>query len=376
MAQEEGQERTEPATPKRLREARERGQVVRSRELNTTAVLLASAGALLLLGGGMVEGLRALLRHGLAFDRARIFDNAALGVALERGALEALVTAAPLLAVTVIASLLAPMALGGWSFSTRAFSFQWDRLDPIKGLGRVFAWRGLIELVKALAKFSLVAVAAIVVIWNLSGPMLGLGNEPLERALAHAAHLVGWSFLVLSLAMLVIAAADVPFQLWDYARQLRMTRQELKDEHKETEGRPEVRSRIRGLQRELARRRMMAEVPKADVIVTNPTHYAVALRYEEGRMAAPLVIAKGRDLIAMQIRQVGAASRVPQMSAPPLARALYHSTELNRPIPAGLYLAVAQVLAYVYQLRRARSEGGAAPLPPKDLPIPAELKRD
>lgn len=376
MAQEEGQERTEPATPKRLREARERGQVVRSRELNTTAVLLASAGALLLLGGGMVESLRALLRHGLAFERARIYDNAALGAALERGALDALVAAAPLLAVTVVASLLAPMALGGWSFSTQAFSFQWERLDPIKGLGRVFAWRGLIELVKALAKFTLVAVAAVVLIWNLSGPMLGLGNEPLERALTHTAHLVGWSFLVLSLAMLVIAAADVPFQLWDYARQLRMTRQELKDEHKETEGRPEVRSRIRGLQRELARRRMMAEVPKADVIVTNPTHYAVALRYEEGRMAAPLVVAKGRDLIAMHIRQVGAASRVPQMSAPPLARALYHSTELNRPIPAGLYLAVAQVLAYVYQLRRARSEGGAAPLPPNDLPIPDEWKRD
>src|SRR3989338_3345545 len=154
MAQEEGQERTEPATPKRLREARERGQVVRSRELNTTAVLLASAGALLLLGGGMVESLRALLRHGLAFDRARIYDNAALGVALERGALDALVAATPLLAVTVVASLLAPLALGGWSFSTQALSFQWERLDPIKGLGRVFAWRGLIELVKALAKFT------------------------------------------------------------------------------------------------------------------------------------------------------------------------------------------------------------------------------
>jgi flagellar biosynthetic protein FlhB len=211
-------------------------------------------------------------------------------------------------------------------------------------------------------------------LWHKAGEFLVLSELSVEGGLTTAAHLIIWSFLMISLGTILIAAIDVPFQLWQHSRQLRMTRQEVRDEMKESEGRPEVKQQIRRLQRELAQRRMMQEVPKADVIVTNPTHFAVALRYDAGKMRAPRVVAKGADLIARNIRTIGAEHRVPVFEAPPLARALFYGAELDQEIPEGLYLAVAQVLAYVMQLRDPRP--GAMPTPPGDLPIPPELRRD
>lgn len=272
----------------------------------------------------------------------------------------------------VVAALLGPIALGGWSFSSKAISFNWGKLDPVKGLGRIFAWRGFMELVKTLIKFIVVTTISALLLWQLAGQLLILGDEPLRQGLAHAAQILAWSFLGLSGVLILIALVDVPFQIFQHNRELKMTKQEVKDEMKETEGRPEVKSRIRTIQREMAQRRMMEEVPKADVVIVNPTHFAVALRFDYN-MNAPRVVAKGADLIAARIRKLADQHDVLVFSAPPLARALYFSTELNQEIPAGLYVAVAQVLAYVFQLKRATVEGEFRPQPPTELPVPDEF---
>ncbi len=374
MESDRGQERTESATPKRLREAREKGQIARSRELNTMVLVLATAGGMLFLGASLLRGLGDLMRESLHLTRSAAFDASAGPQAFMHAVVEMLVRFAPLGLIMLFAALLAPLALGGWSFSPEALGFKWDRLDPIRGFGRLLSVRSLMELLKSLAKFVLLAAIASALLWHKSGTILGLGTEPLGVALPHLAHMLGWSLLTLCLGLVVIAAVDVPYQLWDHARDMKMTRQEVRDEFKETDGRPEVKAQIRRMQREMSKRRMMAEVPKADVIVTNPTHYAVALRYEQSRMRAPRVVAKGGDLIAEQIRKIGAEHGVAVLSAPPLARALYFSTELGREIPAGLYLAVAKVLAYVYQLRSRGAEPGSEPIP--DLEIPDDLRRD
>lgn len=376
MAEETGQERTEQPTPKRLRDAREKGQVARSRELSTLVVMLASSLGMLMLGRGMISGLVDVFRTALQPQRSQVFDPGAITAMLSQAGVHTLAAMGPFTVLLVVAALVSPLALGGLTFSAEALTFKWEKLDPVKGLGRVFGWRGLMELVKALAKFLIIGIAAAALMWSLAGAILALGGESVRAGLASTAHLLVWAFTGMSLALAAIAVVDVPFQVWNHNRELKMTRQEIKDEFKETEGRPEVKGKIRNLQREMARRRMMSEVPKADVIVTNPTHYAVALRYDPDTHNAPIVVAKGRDFIAQQIRRIGTAYHVAELSAPPLARAIYHSTELDAPIPAGLYLAVAQVLAYVYQLKRAQEHGGERPVPPTDLPIPEDMKRD
>lgn len=377
MAENDGQERTEQPTPKRLQEAREKGQVPRSRELSTAATLLAGAGAFLILGEPMVRSLVGLMTGGLTLRREDVFDTTVLAARLAGGLIDGVWLAAPLFLLSIVAALAAAVALGGWSFSTEALSFKPEKLDPVKGLGRVFSWRGVVEMLKGLAKFVVVATVAVLFL-QLQGPrFLGLGAEPLMQGLAHTGNLVGWAFLSVSAAMLLVVAVDVPFQLWDHNRQLKMTKQEIKEEFKQTEGSPDVKARQRRIQMQMAQRRMMEEVPKADVVITNPTHYAVALRYDQREMNAPVVVAKGADLLAARIRTLAGENDVPILSAPPLARSLYHTTELGNPIPAGLYRAVAQVLAYVYHLRQGPiyNRDGTTPNL-DDLPIPEDLRRD
>ncbi len=374
MAESDGQERTEQATPKREQDAREKGQVPRSRELNTVAALLAAAAALIIMGESLTRSLAAQMQRGLSLSREQVMDTTALPARFLEAVVEAMLTLMPFFALMVVVAIAAAAALGGWAFS--AISFKWDKLDPIKGMGRVFAWRGLVEMLKGMAKFLLVALAALLLLKMLGQQFLGLGRESLPQGLAHVGDLLSWAFLVLSATLLLVVLIDVPFQLWDHQRQMRMTKQEVRDEHKQTEGSPEVKGRIRRMQMEIAQRRMMAEVPKADVVVTNPTHYAVALRYDQARGDAPVVVAKGTDLVALKIRTVAQENDVPVLEAAPLARALYHSTELDQPIPVGLYRAVAMVLAYVYHLRQGPmySREGVVNMP--DLPIPDDLRRD
>lgn len=368
----DGQEKTEEATPKRQEEARNKGQVPRSRELTTMAMLLMAAIAMTFMGERMVVQLGDIMRLGLAVERAKIFDPWSVielfGQAVSLGILLML----PFLVLMVATALAAPVALGGWAFSTEALAFKFDKLNPVTGLKRIFAARGVMELVKALAKFLLIGLIGALLLWHFLPQLMGLGREDPAVGLAHAGQILSRSFVILSASLALIAAIDVPFQLWDHAKNLKMTRQEVRDEHKNTEGKPEVKAKVRTMQREIAQRRMMSEVPKADVVITNPTHYAIALRYDADKMAAPVVVAKGVELVASQIRTVAVANKVPIFEAPPLARALYYSTEIDQQVPAGLYLAVAQVLAYVFQLR-ATVRGGPVPVPPEDIPVPDEF---
>jgi len=308
------------------------------------------------------------LREGLTLERATLYDDNALLVAFRSAISAALESLAPFMLTVIVAAAVTPALLGGWSFSTKAIAFKIDKLNPLKGLKRVFGANGLMELLKTLAKFALVGAVAVLMLRTLTGEILSLGDQPLLSALGHAAHLILLTLLVVSTPLLIIAAIDAPFQLHQHMKQLKMTRQEIRDESKETDGNPEVKGRIRMLQQEQANRRMMDEVPTADVVITNPTHFAIALRYDPDRMSAPKVVAKGADELARRIRESAGEHGVPLMSAPPLARALYRPTDLNDEIPARLYAAVAQVLTWVFQLRQA-DDLGLSPPPPPNIDI-------
>jgi len=271
-----------------------------------------------------------------------------------------------------VAAILPPFFLNAWVFAPKALVPDLQRMNPLSGLGRMFSWNSLMELGKAVLKATLVGGVAVLLISRQRDAIFGLLAEPLESGLAHAGDMLMFSFLMLVLTLLIVVAADVPFQLWQYYHKLKMTKDEVKQEMKEMMGDPMVKGRIRSLQMQAARRRMMQAVPQADVIVTNPTHYAVALAYKAG-MAAPKVVAKGTGVIALKIRELAAEHAVPTLEAPPLARALYKHGDLDKEIPGGLYAAVAEVLAYIYQLARWRETGGAYPVPPQQLPVPPEL---
>lgn len=357
-------ERTEQPTAKRLEQAREQGQVARSSDLSAAAVLLLAAGGLELLGGWSGAQLHALMREGLSLSRERSLDESAAVGAFASLASHALYACAPLFALTVLAALAAPIALGGRGFHPQALVPDFSRLSPGAGFARMFSLNGAVELAKAFAKFLALALVAALVLWQQSGAILGLSAQPAPVAIMHAASMAAFALLMLAGTLALIAAVDVPWQLWRYREGLRMTRAQVREELKETEGAPEIKGRIRKIQNERARRRMMREVPKADVVVVNPTHFAVALRYDEQRMRAPVVVAKGQDLIAARIRALAEEHRVPIFEAPPLARALHRHVELGAEIPASLYVAVAQVLTYLAQVRAARRDGATPPPPP------------
>jgi len=361
---ESGAERTEQATPKRLEEARKKGQVPRSSELSIAAVCIAAAAAIYSLGGMAAGNFADLMRDSLSLSPAAVMSEGVIWPALTAAGARALWIILPVLGATFVAALAAPIVIGGWNFTGQALVPQFSRLNPVAGFGRMWSSRGLVELGKGLAKVGVIGVIAWVLLKGLTPQLMGLTSEPLRQAIGHSAELAGYSLLVLACGLAVIAAVDVPFQLWQHARDLRMTRQEVREEYKESEGSPETRGRIREAQRALARGRMLHDVPKADVIVTNPTHYAVALRYDENKNRAPIVVAKGTELLALKIREIATESGVPIVEAPPLARALYKSVELGREVPAALYVTVAQVLTYVYQLRAARERGATPPPPP------------
>ena len=357
------QDKTEEATPKRREDARKKGNVPRSRELSTTCVMLGGASGLLLLSGPLATNITSGMSAALAVERQHIFDPQYMPQAFASMMSHALVGLLPLGLVVLLSLFAGTAMIGGWSFSTSALAFKAERLNPLKGLKRIFGANSINELLKALAKFTFVAVAAISWLWHSSDELLQLGRQPVHTAITSAISRAGLSLLIVSTALIAIALADVPFQLWKHKKELKMTRQEVRDEHKDLEGRPEVKQRIRSMQQQLANRRMMEQVPDADVIITNPTHYAVALKYEDGGMRAPKVIAKGKDLVAARIRKLAEIHNIPCFGAPPLARALYSSTRLGQEIPGGLYTAVAQVLAYVYQIRDLVRTGIDIPKP-------------
>lgn len=372
MAEDSDLERTEPASQRRLEQAREEGQVPQSRELSAFLVLMAGAGALWAMGGWLAQRVGGAVSRGLTFDRTAAFDATALPAVFLGQAWEALVSIGPLFLIMVAAALAGPFMLGGLNFSSKALAADWTRLDPLKGFGRMFSMQSVGELVKAIFKSLLVGGVVVWVVLHEKDHLFALMGQPVEAGLQSMGRTILFSTLVIVGAMLLIVAADVPFQLWQYHSKLRMTKEEVRKEMKELEGDPQLKARIRSQQREIARRRMMAAVPKAQVVVTNPTHFAVALAYDE-KMPAPRVVAKGRGIIAQRIREIAGEHGVPLLEAPPLARALYAHTEIDDIIPAALYRAVAEVMAYVYQLNAYLARGGKPPQAPAELPVPAEL---
>ena len=374
---EQGQEKTEEATPKKREDSRKQGQVPRSREFNTFFMMLASSVALIFMGGDLITGLLTVLSEGFQPTRAQIFEPKYMLEAFFDSVIVALKFLAPFFILLVFVAVASSLTIGGWNFSMKAIVPKSSKLNPLKGLKRIFGAKGLVELSKALAKFFIISIIAVLLLQGYADTLLLVGRQAIEPAIATIGTELVWFFFLLSLSLLIIAAADAPFQLWDSAKQIRMSKDEVKQEHKNQEGSPETRARVRQAQRELAMKRMMAEVPEADVIITNPTHYAVAVKYNQNSAGAPIVVAKGVDLIAERIRLVAGEHKVPILSSPALARAIFYSTEIDEEIPAGLYMAVAKILAFIFQLRDKPGTDFSSPLSYEDdVPIPDDLRRD
>jgi len=374
--QDSSQEKTEEPTPRRLQKARDEGQVPRSKELGTTMVLVMGAAGLLMFGPFMSERIAAMAKHSFSFDRDTAFDTGMMTSYLDASALEAAIALAPWLVVVLIAAFAGPLLVGGWLFSGKAITPKLDRLNPLSGLKRMFSANSLVELFKAWAKVLVVGTVAWLTLMFFFQDAMRIQYESTESAIDHAVTIIIWSVLALCASTALIAIVDVPWQIYSFTKKMRMSMQEIKDEYKETEGKPEVKSKVRQLQREVAQRRMMADVPEADVVITNPTHYSVALRYDAGASAAPVLLAKGSDRVALKIREIAKENNVPQMQAPPLARALFTHTKVGDEIPEGLYVAVAQVLAYIYQMDQFAKGKGPKPERKPDMPIPRDLRVD
>ncbi|WP_086480810.1 flagellar biosynthesis protein FlhB [Oceanospirillum sanctuarii] len=373
---EDGQEKTEDPTPKRIQEAREKGDVPRSKDLNTMLLTLVAAAALLTLGPIIAEALMEVFRYNFSISRGDLFDTQGMFRHLTHSVKESLTGMLPTMAVLVLATLIAPISLGGWNFSTQALAPKFSRLNPIEGIKRLFSMNSLVELLKSIAKVAVVGVSAVLVFLAYRMELPYLAWMAPELAFGRMVEILAWVAIWISSSLILIVLIDVPFQLHQYNEKMKMTLQEVKDEMKNTEGKPEVKGRIRQLQREMANRRMMADVPKADVIITNPTHYAVALKYDEsGVLGAPELLAKGGDELAMKIREIAEANDIPVLQIPPLSRAIYYSTEIGDIIPEGLYMAVAQVLAYVYQLKQSKSGKASHPGKTPSPEIPSEYKK-
>ncbi|KJZ02100.1 flagellar biosynthesis protein FlhB [Pseudoalteromonas piscicida] len=375
MAEDSGQERTEEPTSKKIDDARKKGQIARSKELGTTFVLLFSAIALLLYGPGIGKALYNVMGRMLSLNRNETYDTTKMFAVWGDIAAELLFPMAMFVFIIAIAGIVGNTLLGGFNFSWQAAAPKASKMSPMKGLKRMLGPQAAIELLKSVLKFVLVAGFAILLINMYFNEILHLSIEQIPSSIEHALEIIAWMFLALSCTMIVISAIDAPYQSYNHHKQLKMTLQEVKDEYKNSEGDPQIKARIRRTQREMSQRRMMQEVPDADVVVTNPTHYSVALKYDTERAGAPIVIAKGVDELAMQIRKIAKGNEVPIVESPVLTRSLYHTTEVGDQIPEQLFTAVAQVLAYVFQLNRFQKGKGKRPVAlTRDLPIPDDLK--
>lgn len=373
MAEDSDLEKTEQASPKRLEKAREEGDVPRSRELATVSVLLAAGLGMFALQNHLGDALKTSLSSGLSLERSAAFDPSFLLTTISDSILALLIAFAPFALLLIVVAIGSPVLIGGWIFSGKAFTPNFNRLNPMRGISNMLSKNAGVELIKSILKALLVGAVAYIVISRDMEPILALSSQPIKASIADVGNLMLMGFLSVVGALVLIAAIDVPYQLYHYAHKLKMTKEEVRQEAKESEGNPEIKARVRQQQREMAKRRMMSEIPKADVVITNPTHYAVAIKYKEDGMHAPVVVAKGADAIALKIREIAKENNVLTMESPKLARALYAHTELGDEIPEALYSAVAEVLAYVFQMRIFKKEGGFRPDIPKTLPVPEAL---
>lgn len=377
MAEEDSSaEKSQEPTPKRQQQASDEGDTVRSRELNTMAILLAGSAGLLMFGGYMINAVRGIMNHNLVLTREQIFDTGAMLRHLDISVLEGMRSLLPLFVILLVAAILGPISLGGWNVSLKAIMPKASRMNPLAGIKRMFGPKALMELAKAAAKVIVVAAIGLLIFFLNTERIIAISDEPLLSAMSHTMIILGWSVLGMSCAMILITLVDVPFQIHSHTQKLRMTLQQVKDEMKDSEGKPEVKQRIRQLQYQMTQNRMMSALPQADVIITNPQHYAVALKYQQGGDTAPVMIAKGVDFMALKIKEVASLHKITIVESPVLARAIFYNTKLDEEIPEGLYKAVAQVLAYVFQLRQFSRGKGPRPILSTDLPVPEELRHD
>ncbi|MFD2180245.1 flagellar biosynthesis protein FlhB [Veronia pacifica] len=377
MAESDGQERTEEATPRRREQAREKGQVPRSRELASASVLVIGAIALMWFGQDLGAAIMKVMAEMFSLSREEIYDVHRLWLILSNSIWYLFWPLAIILITLFVAALVGAAGVGGVSFSWEAARPKLSKMNPLSGIKRMFGKQSLVELIKSILKVTLVSGMAVLIMWSNLDDFHQLTLEQFPTNLYHAMEMLLDFVLLICLSLLIVVAIDIPFQIWQHNEQLKMTKQEIKDEFKDTEGKPEVKGRIRMLQREMAQRRMMAEIPTADVVITNPEHYSVALRYDSAMDRAPVVVAKGIDFTAMKIREIATEYDIDIVPAPPLARAVYYSTELEQQIPDGLFTAVAQLLAYVFQLKQFKKGRGRRPqaIKPDQLPIPSDLRR-
>ncbi len=365
MAENDDQEKTEQASEKRLRESREKGEVASSRDLSAALITLIVTATLLSMHSWIGTQMRLIMRAGLVHSRQALFDESTMGHTLATTGFLALKMLAPVLGAALLATFIAPVLMGGFVFSIKALAPKPEKLNPLEGLKKMVSMNGLVELGKSLLKVILVGGVLALVLWQARSQIMGSLSGDVHEGIGRTMGALGHAGLMFAGALGLVGLVDAGWQKYSFAKKMRMTKQEVRDEHKETEGNPELKGHVRSMQQQMSQRRMMEDMPSADVVITNPTHFAVALRYDENGDGAPRVLAKGLDVMALQIRQIAKAHHIPQVEVPPLARALYHTTKIGREIPASLYVAVAQVLAYVYRLNLATSTDAEAPEPPK-----------
>ena len=373
MAEESDLEKSEQASSTRLEKAYEEGDVPRSRELATCVLLFTAGLSVWGLGSHLNSAMKDLLSAGMTFDSKLAFNTESSLGRLSDQIIDLLIAFAPLGVALMVAALAAPILVGGWNFSTNLLVPNFERLDPIKGMGNLFSKNSLVELVKAIAKAILIGVVAYFVIAADFAQLITLSLVPVEVGLAETGLFLVKAFVFIVGALVVIALVDVPYQLYSYAEKHKMSIHELKQESKEGNGNPEIKAKIRQQQREMSRRRMMSNVQKADVIITNPTHYSVAIQYKEGDMRAPILLAKGADTLALRIREIAKEHEILILESPKLARAIYANTELDTEIPEALYLAVAEILAFVFQVKNFNGRSGTYPSQPHNIVVPDEL---
>jgi flagellar biosynthetic protein FlhB len=373
MADDSDLEKTEQASPKRVEKAREDGDVPRSKELATCMLLFAAGLGFLMFGSGLSAAMKGYFIDAFNFKRDAVFNSEILLNEEVHGLTNVLLALLPLGLILFVVAMFSQVIIGGWNFNVNALVPNFNRLNPLRGITNMISTNALVELIKAILKATVVGIIAFVVISTDYPAILSLSMMPLAVGISSMGSMLVHGFLMIVFGLVLIAAIDVPYQLMHYSSKLKMTKEEVRQESKEANGNPEIKARVRQQQREVARRRMMAEIPKADVIITNPTHYAVAIKYTEGGVGAPKLIAKGADEVALRIRQIAKDNKVPMLESPKLARALFAHSELGDEIPVALYSAVAEVLAFVYQLRTFNQQGGAYPNEPKNVQVPDEL---
>ncbi len=374
MAESSSEEKTEEPTSRRLSKAREEGQVARSTELPAAAVTIAVLGFLFLTGGVLVSKLAEAFESGLNFDRKIVHSPNLLPAIFAHKIFESFILIAPLLLLTAAVAIAASGATGGYLFSLKAVAPKASKLNPLIGIQRMFGTKAMVELGKALLKFFLVTGVVIWVLADNIATLDALGKMAFEPGMKVAGEMLAKSALIMACSLIVIALIDVPFQKWQHMKQMRMTKQEVKDEMKDMEGRPEVKAQIRRRQREMSNARMIDRVKDADVVITNPEHFAVALSYDPNGDSAPILLAKGADAVAARIREEAEKHGIEIFQAPPLARALYFTTDVERPVPEDLYYAVAQVIAYIFNLAIVRP--GAPPVQRPQPKVPPNMQFD